>query len=779
MPGAIGLLSARVLPRLAALPIAGAAGYGLFLYPFAQVWLGMALVAHALIGLWRPQLMLVLLPLWLTLVNLAPWSGSVYLEDYDLVMGVTLAVFLARGLYAFNIRLTALEWLFLILLTLSYSISLARGFLPFPGFDYAELANYRSHWNAVRIAKGFFWSLLLLPAVVALFRWRFEASRNALVWGLALAGGAIGVVAMWERGVFEVLAGNPDRYRLIHTLFDYTTPYRITGLFSEMHTGGETIDGFIALVWPFGLLAASRARSIPGRILGALCASGALYAAMATFSRVSYLAVAAGAVTGLFILFKAGMRAAREANPDRPPIGRGGYLVALAVIPLLTLAGYGYTRGGSYVLASAMLSWLMAFGLAAYVFGARRPSWLARLLWLALPLLAVASAMGSAHGMLTSKWVTNTPGFAWGTGGALAIASVAIGAWMGRILASHLNWRATLAGAAMLALGAAIVTPAVLGARMAARTESNVQDMGVRLNHWYHALSMMRPDISTMLLGMGVGRFPETYFWDATEPMSSFRVAKDEGTGNRFLTLGGGEDQVFTQRVSLPPWEDFTLSMDVRAKGEPFTLGARILRRHIVVPTAWNPQTVNLDQRVGDTAGQWVRLSVSFKSGALGDGVVPGRHPLQLALAIPRNSLVDFDNVSIRDGRGQEYLANGDFSRGAMRWFPYYDFNHLPWHVKNLWVNLYFDQGALGVVAFAGFLFTVTLATIRRAMRGDHWGVAMATSMSGILSVGLFGSMLDMPRITFICYFMLLVTALFGPPRTPGRLKRRAAATLP
>lgn len=775
MPGAVGLLSARVLTRLAALPIAGTVGYGLFLYPFAQVLLGLALLAHALVGLWRPQLMLVLLPLWLTLVNLAPWSGSVFLEDYDLVMGATLAVFLARGLYAFNIRLTALEWLFLILLTLSYSISFARGFLPFPGFDYAELANYRSHWNAARIAKGFFWSLLLLPAVVALFRWRFEASRSALVWGLALSGGAIGIVAMWERGVFEVLAGNPNRYSLINTLFDFTTPYRITGLFSEMHTGGETIDGFIALVWPFGLLAASRARSIPGRILGGLCAAGALYAAMATFSRVSYLAVAVGALTGLFILFKAG----REANPDRPPMGHGGYPDSLAVIPLLALAGYGYTQGGGYVLASTMLSWLMAFAMTAFVFSTRRPPWLARLLWLALPPLTAASAVGSAQGMLTSKWVVNTPGFAWGTGGALAIASVAIGTLMGRRLASRLNWRATLAGGAMLVLGAAIVTPAVLGTRMAARTESSIQDMGVRLNHWYHALSMMRPDISTMLLGMGVGRFPETYFWDATEPMSSFRIAKDAGTGNRFLTLGGGEDQVFTQRVSLPPLEDFTLSMDVRAKGEPFTLGARILRRHIVVPSAWNPRTVNLDQRVGDTAGQWVRLSIPFNSGVLGDGVIPGRHPLQLALAIPRNTLMDVDNVSIRDGRGQEYLANGDFSRGAMRWFPYYDFNHLPWHVKNLWINLYFDQGVLGVVAFAGFLFTVTLAGARRAMRGDHWGVALVTSMTGILSVGLFGSMLDMPRITFICYFMLLVTALFGPPRTLGRRKRRAIGSPP
>ncbi len=779
MSGAVSLLSTSHLHRLAALLVAGATGYGLFLYPFAQAWLGLALAAHALVGLWRPQLMLILLPLWLTLVNLSPWSGSVYLEDYDLVMGVTLAVFLARGLYAFNIRLTALEWLFLILLALSYSISLARGFLPFPGFDYAELANYRSHWNAVRIAKGFLWSLLLLPAVVALFRWRFEASRNALVWGLTLAGGAIGIVALWERGVFEVLASDPDRYRLIHTLFDFTTPYRITGLFSEMHTGGETIDGFIALVWPFGLLAASQARSIPGRILGGMCAAGALYAAMATFSRVSYLAVAVGALTGLFILLKAHRPEALAANPDRLPMGRGGYLAALAVVALLTLAGYGYTRGGSYALASTMLSWLMAFSMAVYVFGARRSPTLTRLLWLALPLLAIASAVGSAHGMLNSKWVFNPSGFAWAVGSGLGIASVAIGTSMGRFLASRLNWRATMAGAAMLALGAAIVTPAALGTRMAARTESNVQDLGVRLNHWHHALSIMRPDISTLLLGMGLGRFPEAYFWDATEPMSSFRIARDAATGNRFLTLGGGEDQVFTQRVSLPPWENFTLSMDVRAKGEPFTLGIRILRRHIVVPTSWNPQTVSLDQRVGDTAGQWVRLSIPFNSGALGDGVVPGRHPLQLALATPRGTLMDVDNVSIRDDRGQEYLANGDFSQGAMRWFPYYDFNHLPWHVKNLWVNLYFDQGALGVVAFSGFLFTVTLATIRRAMRGDHWGVAMATSMSGILSVGLFGSMLDMPRITFICYFMLLVTALFGPPRTPGRRKRPAAATSP
>jgi hypothetical protein len=37
--------------------------------------------------------------------------------------------------------------------------------------------------------------------------------------------------------------------------------------------------------------------------------------------------------------------------------------------------------------------------------------------------------------------------------------------------------------------------------------------------------------------------------------------------------------------------------------------------------------------------------------------------------------------------------------------------------------------------------------------------------MASFLAVGLFGGLLDMPRVIFIAYLMLFVTALSGPSR--------------
>ena len=130
-------------------------------------------------------------------------------------------------------------------------------------------------------------------------------------------------------------------------------------------------------------------------------------------------------------------------------------------------------------------------------------------------------------------------------------------------------------------------------------------------------------------------------------------------------------------------------------------------------------------------------------------------------------TLIDVDNVSIKDESGREYLANGDFREGLTRWFPHYDFNHLPWHVKNLWVNLLFDQGVFGLMAFMGFLGSVLHQAVGRARANDAWGVAVSAAVASYLAVGVFGGLLDMPRIIFIAWLMLFLTALTGPARLP------------
>ena len=162
------------------------------------------------------------------------------------------------------------------------------------------------------------------------------------------------------------------------------------------------------------------------------------------------------------------------------------------------------------------------------------------------------------------------------------------------------------------------------------------------------------------------------------------------------------------------------------------------------------------------------------------------RSPLVLELANRREydmdlkpqTLLDFDNLSLlHTGSGEELMRNGDFERGIDHWFGYYDFNHLPWHIKNLWVNVYFELGIAGFVAFVLLLIASFQGLLAQSSGGDtHAGVfsiAVLLSLVGFVAVGTFGTMLDIPRVTFL-FFLLLLSGLSKSAGTPHAIRRRA-----
>jgi hypothetical protein len=203
----------------------------------------------------------------------------------------------------------------------------------------------------VRLAKGFFWALLLLPGVVALLREDHVRSRLTLAWGMAAAGGMMGVVAMWERGVLNAVIEPGTITAVLTHLFDFSTKYRVTGLFSEMHTGGEAIDSFMAMTWPFGLLVASQAKKRRWVWLGGVLFVLALYALVTTFSRASYLDLFVGLVmaAGLHFFPHSSHQTARKED----------LLTLLGVVTPLSLA-WLYSPVGFYPLLIGLLGWSIA-----------------------------------------------------------------------------------------------------------------------------------------------------------------------------------------------------------------------------------------------------------------------------------------------------------------------------------------------------------------------------------------------------------------------------------
>jgi hypothetical protein len=144
-------------------------------------------------------------------------------------------------------------------------------------------------------------------------------------------------------------------------------------------------------------------------------------------------------------------------------------------------------------------------------------------------------------------------------------------------------------------------------------------------------------------------------------------------------------------------------------------------------------------------------------------------------------AVVDLDDISLTDGRGRTYVVNGNFEHGMDRWLPYYDFNHLPWHIKNLWLHLYFEQGVLGVLAFATAWLAALGVAWRAAGRGEPFPVGVAAALTGFVAVGTFGSPIDAPRVAWLFYFLFFVLIAHAraiePTRPRARLRRNPASS--
>jgi O-antigen ligase len=129
---------------------------------------------------------------------------------------------------------------------------------------------------------------------------------------------------------------------------------------------------------------------------------------------------------------------------------------------------------------------------------------------------------------------------------------------------------------------------------------------------------------------------------------------------------------------------------------------------------------------------------------------------------------IDLDNLRLIDSAGNDILKNGNFARGGDFWFYSSDRYHLPWHAKNLFLNVYFDQGLFGLTTLALLVSYALIRLIRRAVSGNQDSVVILASIAGFLVVGMFDSLLDVPRIATL-FFLVLCIALQRVGRKPVR----------
>lgn len=759
------LANESTLQRLLALLPASAAAWGVANYPYAALPLAIALGVFAALCLRFPAFWLCVIPALLPLCDLAPWSGRIFLQEIDLFLLVAMAGALWHGQYRASRGAglpVGFQWL-LFVYAATYCWSLYAGLAPLPPPGIDGFANYYSNYNALRVARGLLWALLLARPLALLFRRDPLLAKRALLGGVTLGLLGTGLVVLWERGVIHDLLYGQTRYELLRGLLDFTTPYRITGLLSGMHTGGESIDGYLALAWPCALAAVLLVpRRIWPALPGMLALPLALYACVVTFSRATYLAL------GLTLtVFAAGLL--------RVTARRAGLRWTLGALcagaMLLGVVALAFRRGGILALAAVLFTTALCV-LVIYAGRRFRPGVFAVVNGAGV-LAAIALCV---RAQITSKWVPVDPVTAlpWSVGlvGLAFLCAIPLGVVARRAL-SRVEF--VVAGLVVAVVSATIV-PATLGYRMETRFATARQDVQMRLRHWQDALALLPADGLTALRGVGLGTFPR-YHLVAYPELTGGIVMLARADSNTWLQVTGGKDAKLSQRIELPANRTYVLTFDYRLRDAEANLRAKVCRRHLIHPTEFNGACRSREITLHATGDTWRAFEFRFDLGGLGaDAGNLARPPLMLELANRREyrlmsrapATLDIDNVSIRGPDGREYLANGDFEQGMDRWFVLYDFNHLPWHIKNVAVHLRFEQGWLGLASFLLLWGYGLQQALRQAMRGDAFAGGLGVAILGFGAVGLVGTLLDEPRIMLLYFLLLLALAANAPSRSRG-----------
>ncbi len=809
-----------VLTKTVAAVLAVATVAAARIYPIDAWLLAPFLLAYAAVLAWRPALWLFLLPALLPVLDLAPWTGWFFLEEIDLLLLVTAAVGYWRlGAAPPQARLTGFAMFALTLLAIAYVIGTARGLGMAPALDLNAFTNYLSRFNSLRVAKGFFWMLLLLPLLLRSVGLGMSAIGSLFIPGMLTGLAGVCLAAIWERAVFP-------------GLLNFSADYRITAPFSAMHTGGAALDGYLALAVPCVALwlsgQQSRWRTGTAMLLLLLGA----YVGLATFSRGVYLAYVCTLVLFGLLFLLAGRRsgrlgwgrlagvllllglAARVLDGVFASSGYRGLAAAIAVLGAAFLAGglvrSTFSRTGSPaarlipVAGAVALSGLslllstdvvMATPLAAFkgVYGCFAASamlfaggaWLVffgaidrtaigmLLLRSALPWMMVNAALIAQH---------------WGGNAALpdmvlllALAAVVVG--VNRITSAPL-WRIDGASVRLAFFAAVVLATAIpfsASVYMSGRFSTVHNDLDGRLDHWSEALAMMTPDWRTSTFGMGLGRYPDTYFWNnqAHEIPSTFDYRRDSGNRaeNTFLRLGGptyprgyGEVIRMLQRVGVAPQTPYLFSVDVRHRAKQPALDVALCERQLLYPQ----NCLGLPVKLGGTAdGLWHHHEARIVTGSQGGGAWPLRVPVQLQMSTyGEGTLVDVDNVSLIDLQtGAELIRNGSFAQANDGWFFSSDRHHLPFHVKNFVLNIYFELGWFGIAGFTLLLGHALLRSAAASVAGERLGQVVLTALIGFLLVGLFDSLLDVPRLALLFFLMLILAVL--RPAAPGKRRRK------
>ncbi len=732
--------------RLCAALLLIIAAWGTLHFPIANIALLLGFAAYFILLICIPQAWLIAIPALLPLLYLTPWSGRVLWDSFDLLLltsiaGVVWHGYYRKGHYPQN-KSHAVFYVFLFLFVLAWLLSLLIGLFPLDPYDANALSNYHSGYNALRIGKSLLWALLFLPPIHRSWNICPEKAARFLLIGAAIGLLALGMIVLAERGVFQAINQAQNIYGLVGPIFNFSTTYRVTGLFADMHTGGAAIDAYLLLTLPLALYGAISSQPNKLRVLCALASMIGLYSILVTFSRATYAAMAFA-----LCITAAGFYLKSESASMKHPLW---YLVILPIC-VGAILYFMFIKGGTVALSAGLC--MTAISMLApslqKQFSKHAPLFLVGCIFLFTFIL-------SCYGMATSKWVDNRLSEVLLYSLIANLSTLLIAYHIGTRLTTIANLKQTFKLVLIFTLGCALILPSVFGTRMVERFSVMDKDIVTRGSHTLTSLKLMGNHISDHLFGFGLGSFPR-YFSQLPDAHAG-SLAYIQEQNSTFLRIGGDSDFKVGQRFA---YNSEVSKMHVRflaRSATNATVYAAIARKMINNQLGHNPEWASQSVPIKE-GNAWQSMEIELDINKFAKRSWLHSQPLALLFINPnRGTLVDIDNVTLTNQAGQNLIGNGDFEMGGDRWYFYNDIKHLPWHTKNLWVHLYFELGMLGLITFM-MLIGWLLNQLLRQLAHSPLAIPFAASIAGFLVLGISDGLLDAPRSSFLFFLFVMIAA--------------------
>lgn len=762
-------------------------------YPSVGLTIPLILGLSGLLLYRYPVLLCVLLPAGLASFDLAPITGWYFLEEIDLLLMLAAAVAYARLAYSPDhaAPLTKTARLGATLLAASMLYGLCRSTAAWHDADFMGMNDYLSPYIGWRSLKAWLWLLVYLPLLRKLTTRQPSLLDRSLLPGLLAGLLLVAIRASYERWQFP-------------GLFNLSSDYRITAPFSAMHTGGAALDGYLAMSLPLLAIWLSQPARSVYLCSALLLLPLALYTALATFSRGLYLGLLLACLQSM-ANWRAPIGLATRPSVTVSPIldgthyGKAGIALLLVLSQLeLSFVTSGY-RGMLAAGCALLLAALPANAQAPFKFYVRLGTGL--LLLAALVMLAPRDATGGYEFKLPYlAFLLTVAAYLLAICRRQDIATV----WLGMVLGTSLWISIHHAGIAALpyaagqivsclllrrllrrpqthAIGATLKPPAWLIAAMLAsativpflngyfvgeRFAAAGNDLNGRWQHWRDVLQIMHAQPDTFWAGAGLGQFPIMYYWLNAKGERPAHASFVRNAQAAYLELdagsypqGYGELLRVLQMLPFEPATPYQFSLAVAGGSNGGFLQMRVCARQLLYAAgcAVFPQQ-SIPPRM-----PWKILHFPLMSATLDSAKLPVQ--LELAaegdkakLYISRISLVDMTT-------GRELIRNGSFEQRHTGWFFSSDHHHLPWHIKNLFLNFYFELGAAGLTGYLLLLGSAVLSLLARARVPPlrHSSLIWLASLAAFETVGLFDSLVDVPRILFLHLLVLYVAIISRP----------------